>query len=153
FDAVEAMGWHFVGRIRRRVQLRDSDGEWFSNKHLHADATTTPEDLGWMEFPKVKPRWGRFVRVKERPRGRHRFGRRGPIRRHGLDRQYSKTAAEPWVLVTSLLDEDAATIVSLYRIRMRIEEQFRDTKNERWGWGLGRIVVRRGSEKRLDVLL
>jgi hypothetical protein len=153
FDAVEAMGWHFVGRVRRRVQLLGSDGEWFCNKQLHVGATATPEDLGVMAFPNAKPRWGRFVRVKERPRGRHRFGRRGHIRRHGLDRQYSKTAAEPWVLVTSLLDETADAIVSLYRLRMRVEEQFRDTKNERWGWGLGRIVVRRNSENRLDVLL
>lgn len=153
FDAVEAMGWQFVGRIRRRVQLRGSDGRWISNKMLHPDATSAPEDLGLMEFPKTKPRWGRIVRIKDPPRARHRFGRRGGVGRTGPDRKFAKAAAEPWVIVSSLVDEDPATIVRLYRNRMLIEEQFRDTKNERWGWGLGRLVARRGSAQRIEVLL
>jgi Transposase DDE domain len=76
FELVQALGWDFIGRVRDRTMVRLSDGAWVSNKEVAAAATDTPEDLGWMEFTKSQPMWGRFIRFKEPPKGRCRVGLR-----------------------------------------------------------------------------
>jgi len=50
---------------------------------------------------------------------------------------------EPWYLVTNLLDRvSSRQVVNWYGRRMRIEEMFRDGKNERWGFGLKETRLR-----------
>ena len=62
-----------------------------------------------------------------------------------------QAALDPWLLATSLFDDDAASIVRLYARRMQIEETFRDTKNHRFGWSFG--DVRLSTPQRTAVLL
>jgi hypothetical protein len=54
------------------------------------------------------------------------------------------------VLVTSL-DDSAHVVVGAYRMRMQIEETFRDLKSHRYGWSAEDIRCR--NPKRIDVLL
>ena len=70
-----------------------------------------------------------------------------------MSKRYSKASKEPWILVTSLpLTEDAAKLtVNIYRQRMRIEENFRDTKCPHYGLGLKNSLTR--STGRMTVLL
>jgi hypothetical protein len=60
---------------------------------------------------------------------------------------------EPWLLASSCgLDHlSADAIISLYAQRMRIEQSFRDLKNERIGLGLSASRFRSG--KRLEIQL
>ena len=50
---------------------------------------------------------------------------------------------EPWCLATSLGDRAAAAIVKLYGRRFSIEENFRDTKDLRFGMGLSSTYIGR----------
>ena len=58
---------------------------------------------------------------------------------------------EPWILVSSLLDETAAAIDRIYTLRMLIEESYRDTKSHRFGWSFE--DARSSSADRYAVLL
>jgi hypothetical protein len=65
----------------------------------------------------------------------------------------SKANKEPWVLVSSLSlnTDNANAAVNIYRQRMRIEENIRDTKCPHYGLGLKKSLSR--SPKRLNILL
>lgn len=68
-------------------------------------------------------------------------------------KRYSNAAKEPWVLVTSLSQarDNPTHIVNIYRQRMRIEENFRDTKCSHYGQGLKHSLTR--SPERMAILL
>lgn len=63
----------------------------------------------------------------------------------------ARDMAEPWCLATSRADLSASTIVRAYGKRFQIEENFRDTKNLRFGMGLKATHI--GDEGRRDRLL
>jgi hypothetical protein len=95
FDAVERLGWNFVGRVRRKTLVRPVDGGWISNKILHRRATTTAKDLGPFQFPRMAPRLRRLVLVRKPARGRVRIGRRGEIGCNAIDRNTQKVLGSP----------------------------------------------------------
>ncbi|MCW5698231.1 MAG: IS4 family transposase [Rhodospirillales bacterium] len=64
---------------------------------------------------------------------------------------HAKNMKEPWCLVASNADATAREIVNLYAKRWTIEPSFRDTKDLRFGMGLG--AVRIGDPQRRDRLL
>jgi hypothetical protein len=59
---------------------------------------------------------------------------KGRVLHIGKQEQHSREKREPWVLVSSLPLKASKTI-NLYKKRMQIEQNFRDDKNERWGFG------------------
>jgi hypothetical protein len=150
FDQVRAMGWHYVGRVRHLTKFR-LDGEWVGAKKLHRMARPWVQNLGELPFPRHRPRPRRIV-LAARPetKGRTRlnvYGRKGRTRG---DRRCRQSAREPWVLATSL-DCASHVIVSIYALRMQIEQNYRDTKSHRWGWRLDQSRSR--SNRRLEMLL
>jgi hypothetical protein len=64
---------------------------------------------------------------------------------------HAKNMKEPWCLVASNAEATAREIVNLYAKRWTIEPSFRDTKDLRFGMGLG--AVRIGDPQRRDRLL
>jgi hypothetical protein len=59
-------------------------------------------------------------------------------------KRYSKAAKEPWLLFTSLslVRDNSGRIVNIYRQRMRIEENFQDTKCPHYELGLKASLTR-----------
>jgi len=53
----------------------------------------------------------------------------------------AKDMKEPWCLATSLTDETARALINLYGKRWGIEGAFRDTKDLRFGMGMGAMHV------------
>ena len=53
----------------------------------------------------------------------------------------AKGMKEPWCLATSLADQPARALINLYAKRWQIEGGFRDTKDLRFGMGMGSIHV------------
>jgi hypothetical protein len=53
----------------------------------------------------------------------------------------AKGMKEPWCLATSLADADAKSLIALYAKRWSIECGFRDTKDLRFGMGMGSLRV------------
>jgi hypothetical protein len=150
FDTVRALGWHFVGRLRGRMQMRVAQN-WMTLESLHTLAGRSPRCLGTLQVSKKNTRAYRVV-LSARPKrkGRKKLGRNGMPRRSTADRQRGAAAREPWVLVTSLSDP-AKAVAEAYGMRMQVEETFRDLKSHRFGWSAEDIRSR--EPKRIDVLL
>lgn len=69
-----------------------------------------------------------------------------------MSKRYVRAHREPWLLVTSLTSTNIAEyVVNIYRQRMQIEENFRDTKCTRYGFGLKES--RSHSPQRMNILL
>lgn len=150
FDAVEARGWHYIGRVRNRTKgLRN--GRWTKLHSLHALASSRPQNLGVLMLPKSRPRPFRLI-LSARPKlkGRKRINTLGVPGRKKVDRDCSRAAREPWLLATSLKSRPSF-VVQLYSLRMQLEQSFRDSKSHRYGWGLH--LVKSKFTARMDVLL
>ena len=109
------------------------------------------QNLGELPFPRHRPRPRRIV-LSQRPeaKGRTRLNAYGLKGRTIGDRRCQQSAREPWVLATSL-NCASHVVVSVYALRMQIEQNYRDTKNHRWGWRLDQSRSR--SNRRLEMLL
>lgn len=154
FEAVEALGWDWVSRVRNRnwVEL-NANGWWYQSQSLYDKATRTPKALGEAQLT-WKHAWPcRLVLYKGKPKGRVHYTQHGQRARSRKSVHHAKSAREPWLLATSLpLDSKLAKrVVSVYRQRMQIEESFRDLKSARFGLGLERHLAFQA--ERLAVLL
>lgn len=136
FSQVLKLGWHFVGRLRNKnaIKLKGSS-EWILSKCLYEDATGKPKHLGEGVLTQKGQVPTSFVLYKGKPKSRQYKTRSRRV--GGGASKYVKSSNEPWLLVTSLSGDDVAKqTVNIYRQRMRIEENFRDTKCTRYGFGL-----------------
>ncbi len=145
---VEAHGWDYISRLRGMTQVL-FQGEWIGLKKLRSFATNRPKNLGVLTMVRSR-RHARRVVMSKLPVCHHRqvATRRGPGRGTNYH-VYRQNAHEPLVLTTSLTS-NAHDVVRLYRLRMQIEQSFRDLKNHRWGWSLRHCLTR--SRQRLEVL-
>jgi hypothetical protein len=150
FRSVESLGWDWIGRVRNVVQYRaKASHTWRETTSLYYKATRKPASLGWCWLSRKHP-YGCYLHLYKalsRAPGRARK-RRGPV-----NAAKRTQAREPWLLATSLSPHtwSARRIVNAYDKRMHIEETFRDSKNQRWGYGLQHSRSRR--TQRLEVLL
>ena len=85
--------------------------------------------------------------------GRKQKNRLGDIAKNSKSRKHAVGHREPWLLATSLNinSTGAKKVVQIYRLRMQIEESFRDIKSHRFG--LSMTYHRTASVERLKVLL
>ena len=158
FQAVSAMGWDWVGRLRHRtlvkpVEVVDDDHQWIPCRALYALATARPRDLGLMDTVRNAPWVCRVMVYRKPPRGRKHRNCLGHIARSKISRQCALREREPWLLVASpaLVDVSARQLVALYGRRMQIELSFRDLKSHRYGQGFEDSLTRSG--KRIEMLL
>ena len=164
FALVKAQGWNWVGRIRNREYVcRITPGQqdvadkksplWFPAKKLYADACATSEDLGLFDTTRNRPNRSRLIRVKRLPKARKRRYASGKEHCKSQSKKLAAAAREPWLLscAPGLAHLSTETIVHLYAQRMKIEQGFRDTKNERLGLGLTRSLSH--GQRRLEALL
>lgn len=146
FRHIKSLGWDFIGRIRGTVKFRlQKTGEyWYhvsdikaerhpvikaSARAVHLGAGT----LGYTEYARCN---GHFY-LHKKPSQRRKFKNpRCRILRKSQIRDASKAAKEPWLLFSSTDDFKPREIMKLYSRRMQIEQNFRDEKSERFGFGL-----------------
>ncbi len=92
---------------------------------------------------------GHFYTYKKSAKGRKKKRSKGQSGLNKTDKEQSKSAKEAWLIFSSTNDFRAREIIKLYSRRMQIEQNFRDEKNGRFGFGLrasksrstGRILV------------
>ena len=152
--AVEAMGWHYIGRLRNNTKVRSPlADDWNACASLHSAATATPRDLGEYAIVKGDPLACRLVLAKRARKGRDQLTRTKQPAKGRTTKKARKAAREPWLLVTSLRARAASAqqIVAGYAKRMQIEEAFRDLKSHRYGVAFENSLTRRS--ERLTVLL
>lgn len=154
FMAVRQMGWHFVGRLRNknRVLLENTE-TWQLSSLFFKQATGKPTHLGQALLTEKEQVPVHIVLYKGKNKNRHKLNLNKKISTGGMSKRYSDAAKEPWVLVTSLSQarDNSAHIVNIYCQRMRIEENFRDTKCSHYGQGLKHSLTR--SPERMAILL
>ncbi len=154
FSNVVTLGWDFVGRIRNKNSVfLDSSKNWQLSGSLYKKATSIPTFLGGGTLTKRKKIFVNFILHKGKSKNRGRKNKREDLRPGNMCERYSKSHKEPWLLATTLESSDdlALKTVNIYRQRMRIEENFRDTKSTRFGFGLNECRTR--STERMKILL
>lgn len=139
FRLVESFGWDWVGRVRNRTYIRQAGkGRWVLCKSLYRQASSTPKALGEVVMARSNPIPCQFVLYKGKPKGRVHRNRQGKRSCSTESRKQAARGREPWLLATSLDPSSslAKKVVGLYKLRMQIEEAFRDLKSTRFGLGL-----------------
>ena len=136
FKMVSALGWNYVGRIRGLVQYDDGSG-FKSIKNLFIQAGTIPKYLGSYLIAKTNSLKTNVYIYKGKSKGRHQFTKTKKISKDKDSKKHGKGHNEPWVLVSSLCgNEFAKRVTKKYKMRMTIEENFRDTKSTNYGLNL-----------------
>ncbi|PHM35556.1 IS4 family transposase [Xenorhabdus szentirmaii] len=151
FRHIKSLGWDFVGRVLGNTQLRlEARGEyWFKRQALQASGQ--PEYLGHGTLSRAKYAQcdGHFYLHKNVSKGRKNKRARCRIVRKSQVRDGRAAAKEPWLIFSSTNEFKPRQIMKLYSRRMQIEQNFRDEKSERFGFGLracyshsaGRLLV------------
>lgn len=154
FAYVRKLGWDFVGRLRNKnlIYLKNAN-DWQLSKTLFALASSTPICLSHGQLTKEQQVPAHFVLYQGPSKNRHKLNHNKTQSRSGKSKRYSTASKEPWLLATSLpiTPDIAKQTVTIYQQRMRIEENFRDTKCPYYGLGLKRSLSR--SPQRMGVLL
>jgi hypothetical protein len=154
FQAVEALGWCWVSRVRdRRYVKLGSESGWVSVNSLHAQATATPRARGEVQLARSQAHICQLVIYKGKAKGRREINRYGKRSRSQRSEKAARAARESWILATNLPagHKLAHKVVSVYRRRMQIEESFRDMKSARFG--LAFEFHRSRDPQRLAILL
>jgi len=154
FKLIESMGWDWVGRVRNRHHMRwMRGGPWFNAKRCYEKATSRPACLGEGILTRSNQLPCRFVVYKGKLQGRKDKNIMGDVARNQRSLKHAAGQREPWLLATSLQENStmAKKVVQVYRLRMQIEEGFRDIKSHRFGLSLA--YHRTSSVERLQVLL
>lgn len=153
FELVTQRQWQWVGRIRGKDMVSIADGPWRRCTEVYAEATSCAQAFADAHYVRSHPTDCRLVLVKREAKGRTRRTRMGRHSRSRSSLKAARSSREPWLLACSpgLGHLSAEAIVSLYAQRMRIEQSFRDLKNERSGLGLS--AARSRSGMRLEILL
>ena len=120
FQAVEAKGWYYVGRVRNRVLYRDEQGHWQPIKQLYRQMTPTACSLGQVEMTRSAPHRVALYGTHQPPKGRKHRRVTGSIARDKRSRQNARREQEPWLLASNLPEPQwaARRIVCIYRKRM-----------------------------------
>lgn len=154
FAYILTLNWHFVGRLRNKnlVSL-DEGATWTLSGDYFEKATGKPTLLGQGLLTKKGKVPMHLVLYKGKSKGRHQLNKNKMKSQSGKSKIYSKANDEPWVLATSLQQakERPEHIINIFRQRMRIEENIRDTKSTRYGLGLKDSLTR--TAQRMNILL
>lgn len=153
FDLVTQRRWQWVGRIRGKDMVSIAGGPWTRCTDVYAKATSCAQMFPDGLYIRSRPTVCRLVLAKRDAKGRNRRTRTGKHSRSRASLKAARSAREPWLLASSpgLSYLEAGAISALYAQRMRIEQSFRDLKNERGGLGLS--ATRSRSGERLEILL
>lgn len=138
FRHVKSLGWDFIGRIRGNIQLcLDSQGEyWFRRQVLVAKNKSEYLGVGTLARADYARCDGYFYLHKNAPKGRKYKHSRCGIDRPSQIKVARSAAKEPWLIFSSSNVFKPREVMTLYSRRMRIEQNFRDEKSERFGFGL-----------------
>lgn len=153
FAYILRLGWDFVGRLRNKNLITlDKTAPWQLSSTYFKQATTIPTFLGQGLLTVEGKVPAQFVLYKRRVKGRHLLNKNKKRSNSGKSKLYAQANKEPWLLVTSLQAKEKPVLVTnIYRQRMRIEENIRDTKSTHYGLGLKVSLTR--CPQRMNILL
>lgn len=137
FMQVIALGWDYVGRIRGNKYFRiDGELKWHCYNQTFPTMPSFSQFLGFGQLTKTHGMQTTFYLVQKNKKGRTALNKYGTKAQYKNDKEYSESAKEPWLLVTSLqlTHQALKKAEALYSLRMKIEEGFRDLKSSQYGF-------------------
>jgi hypothetical protein len=156
FQLVLNMSWDFEGRVCNNMQyLLQGQTTWRKLSSLFECPMNTPQYIGKVLLTKSSKLSCEMYSYKEKIKTK--LSTKKKKRRRGnsskSEKRYRRQYLQPWILVTSLkhISAKSDTVVKRYTRRMKIEHEFRDTKDRKWGIGLNDTRTR--DPKRLEILL
>jgi hypothetical protein len=155
FAYILQLGWDFVGRLRNKNAVcEDDSSSWCLSSTYFERATSKPTYIGHGVLTEEGKVPAHFVLYKGKSKCRTSLTLNKKTRRNsGKAKRYSKAQKEPWLLVSSLNASSITPelITNIYRQRMRIEENIRDTKSPHYGLGLKDSLTK--CYQRMNILL
>lgn len=154
FNKITMLGWDFVGRIRGKIYYRKEQEEWQLIKNLYNTATNKAKYIGKVNIGKTvgDGRVNCHMISYKIPK---KYRRTKKIGRSHTTKKCAAANREPWILITSITTENKYKLSSIakniYTRRMEIEQNFRDDKSERFGYGLR--YSRTKNIQRLEIML
>lgn len=138
FQHIKSLGWDFIGRVRGQTLLRLGVKGDIWLKPLELKASSHPEYLGpgtlsRAEYARCE---GHFYLHKKAAKKRKNRRARGRPSSPKTEKEQQVSGREPWLIFTSTEQFKPREIMKLYSRRMQIEQNFRDEKSERFGFGL-----------------
>lgn len=138
FIQVQTQSWDYVGRILSTMHytLRDKD-DWKPCTSLYEQATSEPETIGSVKLAKSNKLDSQLYLYKkfEDEAVKEKSVKVRKIKHGRKEEDYRNAAKKPW-LIASSLEIPAEKIMAIYRKRMQIEHDFRDSKDPKWGLGI-----------------
>jgi len=154
FAHILQLGWNFVGRLRNKNAVcTDPKSDWHLSSAYFEQATAKPTYVGHRLLTQEGKVPVHLVLYKGKAKNRHGINNYKKRSLSGMSKRYSQAAKEPWLLATSLYQAqlNPVLIVNIYRQRMRIEENIRDTKSPHYGLGLKDSLTQ--CPQRMNILL
>lgn len=153
FSAIEKRGWYFVGRGKLETKHYCSETRlWRALYDYEVNSNDTPsyEGSGWLGKKSNTPVCAAVYTYKmpsKRRKGRSKYP--------DVNKRHSKQAEYGWVIVTNLAGgaHAAKRVIRLYKKRMQIEQNFRDDKSYRFGFGFRLTRVKNKSRIAVYCLL
>ncbi len=137
FRDVLKLNWDYVGRVLHSNTCYNDGNKIRKCTSLYKFATTSPKHLGKMILNNRDGLETSFYLIKQKPKGRKHYLQDGNISTDRDSRYYATSNSKPWLLVSSLKGIFAAKkVTDIYKRRMTIEENFRDMKSAKYGFGL-----------------
>jgi len=144
FNAVQALGWDFVGRVGGHTMISpQGKQDWTRIEKAFETATKTARYFGFTDLVKRNPTPCHAYLVKKKQQGRINKNAYGERSAMSYSEKLAQRQRTPWFIVTSLEGGGSITkrVINLYKTRMQIEECFRDIKNSRWGFSLDEAKI------------
>lgn len=154
FEAVLALGWDYIGRVRGLKQCQLEGKDFLPCKKIFKLAKEKVISLGQAVLTKKNSLTTHLYLVKTVRRGRKVRNSFGRICQAKDSVAYARSNREPWLLASSLKGRYAAKRVKeIYGKRMTIEEAFRDLKSNQYGFGLAEAKIRKNKRHTIWLLI
>lgn len=149
FNAVLKLGWDYIGRLSNCTMVQLDNKEWVKVKEFHPRKNDRVKFIGKAKIAKASqtPVYGNIYCYKSKQKGR-----KDKSRYPEQNKRFSAVYKNPWMLATSLKNSaySGDFIKDMYKNRMQIEQNFRDEKSPRFGFGWR--LSRNNCMKRIAVL-
>lgn len=150
FEQATLYGFEHLGRVLSNMQYRrENSAIWEHCSDAHKAATNQAQVIGKVELSKARALPTYLYLNKEIKK----TIKKAPKKRTNKDKSYADKAQNPWLIASSLKVDKAQKIMNRYAKRMKIEHEFRDTKDERWGLGFRFSRTRNIDRLRILIML
>lgn len=136
FQQVSSSGWTYICRVLGNQYYNVGDGwEKVLESGLKASAAAIylGEDL--LGRSKEAQHEGYFYLYKNKPKGRKFKLSKERSTRASVTAKAQTAGKSPWFIFTNSTEFSPKQVMKLYSRRMQLEQNFRDEKNPRWGFG------------------